>query len=86
MDTAGHGGSFHPASCRGWVAGQPKGCFGNLTSTCNECCYIYIYIYIYIYVSITWMILTTAIDDDGIAIHFSIKLMIPTVIQALYKQ
>jgi len=25
-------------SGRGWVAGLPKGCFGHLSSTCNEHC------------------------------------------------
>ena len=25
-------------SGRGWVAGQLHGCFGHLTSTCDECC------------------------------------------------
>ena len=29
-------GWFHPAGV--WAPGQPKGCFGHLTSTCNKCC------------------------------------------------
>ena len=36
VDTAGH--ERVAPSGRGWVAGQPQGCFGHLTSTCNECC------------------------------------------------
>ena len=34
--TAGYGGGS--ISGKGWVAGQPQGCFGHLSSTCNECC------------------------------------------------
>ena len=34
--TAGYGGGS--ISGRGWVTGQPQGCFGHLTLTCNECC------------------------------------------------
>ena len=34
--TAGYRGAS--ISGRGWVADQLQGCFGHLTSTCNECC------------------------------------------------